>query len=75
LPWDEFGGCLHVLAKRLSGAKVARARYQAPVRNVGIPRFDVFGLGVDVAGVRENSKRRKPQGGEYRCGAGRRTAS
>jgi hypothetical protein len=28
LPWDESGGCLYVLARWMSGAEVARARFR-----------------------------------------------
>ena len=61
------GACL--LARRLSGIEVARARYQAPVRNVGTARLDVFGRVLDAVGVRENSKQLNLRGGEYRCEA------
>jgi len=53
----------------VSGVEVARARYQAPVWNVGTARFDVFGRVLDAAGVRENSKQLNLRGAEYRCGA------
>ncbi len=28
MPWDESGGCLQVLARWVSGVKVARARFR-----------------------------------------------
>lgn len=74
LSWDEPGGCLpagQVVVRHRGGA----SSVQAPVRNVGTPRLEMIGVGVDAVGVRENSKQRRLQGAEYRCGAGGRTVS
>ena len=39
---DGSGGCL-LTGQVVSGIEVARARFKAPVWNVGTPRLDVFG--------------------------------
>jgi hypothetical protein len=56
LPWEESGGCLQFLVRWVSGAEVARARFQAPVWNVGTARLDVFGRVLTSVGIRENPK-------------------
>jgi hypothetical protein len=61
LPRDESGGCLHswpVGLRRRGGA----SSVQAPVRNVGTPRRDSAGPGVDPVGEREDPKQLICQG-------------
>ena len=73
MPRDELGGCLYVLARWVSGAEVARSRFRLRC-GTWEPLAAMCPAGVDVVGVRENSKRLNPRGGEYRCAAGGRTA-
>ena len=57
LPRDGSGGCL-LTGQVVSGMKVARARFQAPVWNVGTPRLD--GSGRVLSGWRKG----EPQAAE-----------
>jgi len=60
LPRDKSGGCL-LIGQMVSGMKVARARYQALVWNVGTPRSDVVGCVLT-----QSVQGRTPSGGSVR---------
>jgi hypothetical protein len=74
LPWEESGGCLHFWP---GGCPAQRWRELGFRLRCGTwePLAAICPAGVGVVGERENSKRLKPRGGEYRCVAGGRTAS